>query len=204
MARTGGRSVWIAVPATLLCFAVVGALVWLAVPMVPVVITWAGDTLRGATERAQRETEVQPAVQAIDDGAIDCRSLYPDGLWSELLWTPGILLTQNAAPPATVEAALVDALAPEVIVTCAWVRTEPGSVITTLARVDADARPIAEAALRADGFACAADGEALRCGRERGRAAEEHVFRDDLWLANVGTAWMPEDYTARLEKTLWG
>ena len=49
MARVGGRNSWIAVPVGLGCAAIVGALVWLSLPMVPVTVAWAGDMLRNAT-----------------------------------------------------------------------------------------------------------------------------------------------------------
>ena len=51
MARVAGRNSWIAVPAGLVCAAVVGTLVWLSLPMVPVTVAWAGDMLRNASTR---------------------------------------------------------------------------------------------------------------------------------------------------------
>lgn len=205
MARVGGRNSWIAVPAGLVCLAIVGALVWLALPMVPVTIAWAGDTLRrAATPQPAPTSGPTPAEQAIADGGIDCRTLYPDDLWNELAWRGGSLLNQTIAPPATEVVSLTEALAPEVLVTCEWRLASGGGIVTTLSRVDAGARPIAEAALRGQGFACDAGEAALVCTRTQGAVVEEHTLRDGLWLASVQATWHPEGYGARLDRNVWG
>ncbi|WP_460721993.1 hypothetical protein [Microbacterium aureliae] len=207
MARTGGRSTWIAVPATLACFAVVAALLWLAVPMLPVAVTWVGDTLRGASERAAR-VPAPPASETIDLNAVDCRGLYPDSLWAELTWTAGVVLRQDRTPPDTAAGSVTEALAPEVRVTCRWARETPGSIVTTLSSVDSASLPVAEAALRSQGFACdaspVADRPALSCARDVGRVREEHTFRAGLWLSSVETTWQPEAYGPRLDRFLFG
>lgn len=205
MARVGGRNSWIAVPAGLVCLAVVGALVWIALPMVPVSITWVGDTLRRATAPQPEATAAPtPAELAIADGAIDCRTLYPDDLWNELIWRGGSLLNQTSAPPATAVSSLTEAVAPEVLVGCDWRLASGGGIVTTLARVDADAGVIAESALRGQGFACEAGGPALVCTRTQGDVVEEHTVRDGLWLVSVETTWHPEEYGARLDRNVWG
>ena len=204
MARIGGRNVWIAVPAGMLCAAVVGALVWLSVPMMPVTIAWLGDTLRSATAPRPSATPQQTPAQAAADGAaIDCRALYADDLWNELMWRPGSLLNQSLTPPATTATAFADAAAPDVLVTCSW-RFDTGGIVTTLSKVDADALSIAEAALAGDGFSCGATGGATVCVRTRGAVLEEHTFRDGLWLVSVETRWHPDDYGPRLDRSVWG
>jgi len=204
MARIGGRNSWIAVPAGMLCAAVVGALVWLSMPMVPVAIAWVGDTLRSATAPQPDATPVQtPARTAVDGGAVDCRTLYSDDLWNELTWRPGSLLDQSMSAPATAAAAFADAAAADVVVTCTW-RFDTGGVVTTLSRVGADASSVAEASLAADGFSCRTAGDATVCDRTRGAVLEEHTLRDGLWLVSVETSWHPEDYGPRLDATVWG
>ena len=68
MARVGGRNSWIAVPVGLVCAAIVAALVWLSLPMVPVTVAWAGDMLRNATaprpQPTQADTPARHAAEA--------------------------------------------------------------------------------------------------------------------------------------------
>ena len=204
MSRIGGRNAWIAVPAGMLCAAVVGALVWLSLPMLPVTVAWIGDTLRSATAPQPSATPRQtPAQTAAQGGAIDCRTLYSDDLWNELTWREGSLLNQSTAAPATTAAAFADAAAPDVLVTCTW-RFDAGGIVTTLSKVDADAATIAEAALAGDGFSCRTADGATVCDRTRGAVREEHTLRDGLWLVSVETQWHPEDFGARLDRTVWG
>lgn len=204
MARIGGRNSWIAVPAGMLCAAVVGALLWLSLPMVPVTIAWVGDTLRAATIPKPQAIPAQtPARKAADGGAVDCRTLYADDLWNELTWRPGSLLTQSKGASTTTATAFADAAAPDVVVTCTW-RFETGDIVTTLSKVGTDAGTIAEAALAADGFSCQAFGGATVCARTQGVVREEHTLRGGLWLASVETRWHPEDYGRRLDRSVWG
>ena len=204
MARIGGRNSWIAVPAGLLCAAVVGALAWLSVPMIPVTFAWVGDTLRQATAApAEVVPEQTPAQLAAAGGAIDCRALYPDDLWMQMLWSPGALLNQSDAPPATTATAFADAAAAEVLVTCAW-RSDNGVIVTTLAKVDAAIVAIAEPSLAGDGFSCTSADGGVECTRTQGAVREEHTLRDGLWLVSVETDWQPEDYGRRVGVAVWG
>lgn len=204
MARIGGRNSWIAVPAGLVCAAVVGALVWLSMPMVPVSIAWLGDTLRNATApQPSATTDATPAEAAAQGTAVDCRTLYPDDLWNELTWRAGSLLSQSLAAPATTATAFADAAGPTVVVTCTW-RSDNGSIVSTLSKVDPAVAPIAEAALSGDGFACHTADAQLLCTRTQDGVLEEHTLRDGLWLVSVETQWQPDDYGARLDRGVWG
>ncbi|MFG6446306.1 hypothetical protein ACFXP7_13415 [Microbacterium sp. P06] len=188
MAKVGGRSAWIAWPAMLFCAAVVGVLVWLALPGVPGAITFVGETLRSATTDASASAPDEPA-----DPATDCRSLYPDRLWAEMTWTPEVLLSQNAAPPASTTT-LAQALAPTVRFTCTWT-TEDGRIAsTTLADVRGGSEAVAQAALVAEGFSCDTRDERVHCERSAGDVTELHDLRGTAWLSTVLTRWMPEDY----------
>jgi hypothetical protein len=205
VARTGGRNSWIAWPIGLLCATVVAALAWLSQPLLPVSVVWMGDMLRAATSPPViAEPGESVAAQASMPGDIDCRTLYPDRLWAELTWTPKVLLLQDYAPPATAVTALTDALTPSVRISCHWRAADGGSVVSTLARVGADAGVIADASLRGQGFTCTTDAEAVVCSRAVGDVLEEHAIRGGLWLSSVERAWHPEAYGARLAAHVWG
>lgn len=205
MARIGGRSAWIAWPAALLCVGVVGALGWLALPMVPVSVAWAGDMLRAATTPQPPEPAAETLATRIAAAEpVDCRALYPDRLWAELTWTPDVLLSQSLAPPAGEDTSLIDALAPAVNLSCHWRVPDGRWISSTLASVAPDAAPIAEAALRGQGYSCATDAGALVCARTTGGLLEEHTLRDGLWLASAESDWQPEGYAALLARQVWG
>ena len=203
MARIGGRNLWLAWPAGLLCAAVVGTLAWLAAPAVPGTVRFVGDTLRAATS-APEAAAAQPVGQTALAGSspIDCRDLYPGPLWGELAWTPQVLLDQTHAAPATAVTALVDALQPAVAVTCTW-HGIAGTIASTLSVVAPDAAPVADLALRGEGFSCQAYGSGVTCRRDSGGVVEEQTVRDGLWLVSVETTWHPEEYGARLAAFVW-
>jgi hypothetical protein len=205
MARVGGRNSWIAVPVGLGCAAIVGALIWLSLPMVPVTVAWAGDMLRNATApRVEPPADETPARQTLAGKAPECRALYSDALWNEMTWTGRTLLDQNLDPPPTTVTSLTEVLAPDVRVTCSWTASDGGAVSSTLAAVDDEAPALAEAALRGQGFSCATGEEGLRCTGGAGDAIEAHVFREGLWLVSLETTWHPEDYATRLERQVFG
>jgi hypothetical protein len=203
MARIGGRNTWIAVPAGLVCAALVAGLVWLALPMLPASGAWVVDLARKAvTPVPAIAPEERPAMLAAT--GMDCRDLYPNAVWAELVWSPGALLSQSTAPPQTDETALLEALAPAVVLTCAW-RIDGGTtVVSTLSTVDAASTPVADAALRGAGFTCASGDRGLSCARTRGDVVEEHVLHGGLWLASRTVAWSGEDYGTRLAAWVWG
>lgn len=202
MARLGGRNVWIAVPASLLCAGVVGSLLWLSQPILPATAEWVVDAAQKATTISVTPPPAATEGRFASAEVADCRSLYPDRLWAELTWTPEALLSQDSAAPATAVAALTAALSPEIRVTCTW-RAPAGSISTTVAAVGGDAVAIAEAALEGAGFACTS-GQGLTCTRTRGAVVEEHSVRDGLWISSVETSWHPEDYGATVAATVWG
>ena len=192
MAKVGGRSAWIAWPAALLCVAVIGALLWLATPGVPAAVSFIGDTLRAATsppsadgDEAQAAADAQPAT--------DCRSLYPDPLWAELVWTPQVLLSQSASAPAT-STTLAQALAPSVTFTCTWKTDDGRSISSTVAQVADGSAAVAQAALTSEGFSCALQGERVHCERAAGDVTEVHDLRGTGWLSSVLASWSPVDY----------
>lgn len=209
MARVGGRNRWIAVPVGLLCAGVVGALVWLATPMLPTTVQWAGETLRGATTYVLAQDSdgdpiaVGTASKFTTPAESGCRALYPDPLWAELTWTRGALLTQTVIPPPTAVEPLTEALAPAVLVTCGWRADGDLQLSTTVSRVAVDAPAIAQATLEGAGFRCTT-GAVLTCTRASGDVIEEHLLRDDLWVSTVETSWHPLDYGAQITTRLWG
>lgn len=201
MARIGGRNLWIAVPAGLACAAVVGALVYLAQPMVPVAVAWVGETLRTATAQGRQAEAAGAESPALT--ATDCRGIYPDGLWAELTLRGDTLLHQDASAPATTVAGVVEALAPSVRMTCRW-STEDGELSTTLSTVSPDAVDIAQAALQGSGFACSTTGALVDCTRTEGDVVENHALDGTLWLVTVERGWSPDDYAGRIVAFVWG
>ncbi|GLK24839.1 hypothetical protein [Microbacterium thalassium] len=204
MARTGGRNMWIAVPATTVSLAVVAALVWLALPMVPVAWDWVGQTLRDATLRAQETGDEEPVAGSLDLDALDCRDLYPENLWAELTWTADVSLAQDHSPPPTAAAGLAEEVSADVAVTCTWTRGAGGSIVTTLAEVDGDAETVVQDALRAEGFSCNVREGVLDCARLTGRVREEHTLSGRLWLVSLESGWQPAGYGDRLDAWLFG
>ncbi|MGZ0711790.1 hypothetical protein ACWPKO_25995 (plasmid) [Coraliomargarita sp. W4R53] len=205
MARVGGRNAWIAVPVGLICAAIVGALVWLAIPMTPVLAVWGGDMLRQATTvKPLAEVGISPAELALAEGDLDCRELYPDDLWAEMVWQGGAVLSQTPATQATEVVELVAAVQPQLRATCAWQLHADRSVVTTLSHVEDDAIILADASLRSQGFSCTSDGAALTCTRTRGDVIETQVLREGLWLSSLETNWHPSEYGSRLSAFVWG
>ncbi|GAA1861289.1 hypothetical protein ACFQZV_00105 [Microbacterium koreense] len=205
MARATGRSLWVAIPATVVCIGVLAALVWFARPMLPVAFGWVGDTLRTATAAEQAAEHAPAPADVVADGTeLDCRDAYPDLLWAELIWRGDGLLGQNRTSPPLSTPDVGEALAPQVHVTCAWTFGDAGSIVSSLATVGEDAASVAEAAFTASGFTCETTDAVTTCRGAASGVAEEHVFRGGLWLATVVDGWMPEDYPARLSAFVWG
>jgi hypothetical protein len=194
VAKVGGRSAWIAVPAGVFCIAVIGVLVWLAAPGIPPAVSFIGDTLRDATSAPLADGEGADGEAA--EPATDCRSLYPDRLWAELTWTPEVLLSQTMAAPATTTT-LTQALTPTVRFTCTWNTEDGRAVSSTLADIPAGASAVAQAALSSEGFTCSAESDSVHCERASGDVTEIHDVRGAVWLSSVLTTWLPEDYAVQ-------
>nr|WP_274635891.1 hypothetical protein [Microbacterium bovistercoris] len=202
----GGRKAWIAWPAGLLCAGVVAGLAWLAAPGIPAAVQFAGDLLRSATaaEQAASAPATARPIESIGTAITDdCRSLYPDKLWVQLSWQPHVVLDQSQDPPATAATGVRDALTPDVLMTCAWRDRDGGTVVTTLAKVDAAAAAVARPGFASQGFHCTDAGGGIRCARTSGRTTEENVVRDGMWLSTTEQAWHPSDYTDELVRRLW-
>jgi hypothetical protein len=205
MARVGGRNSLIAVPAGIVCAAVVAALVWLSIPMMPVTVAWAGDMLRNATSPRPAPSAGDTAARhALAGESVDCRALYSASLWNEMTWQGRTILDQSTDPPPTEVPALSEVLAPDVRVSCAWTDQDGRVVASTLAAIAPDATGLGEAALRGQGFSCASGDGIVRCTRSQGGVVEAHVLRDGLWLASLERSWHPDGYGARLERSVFG
>jgi hypothetical protein len=202
VARIGGRNLWLAVPAGVFCAGVVATLGYLAAPLLPAAVSFVGGSFYNATHMQPPTAATGTAESFSSTVGADCRSLYPDSLWSELTWTPKVLLSQTTAAPATAEATLTAALAPTVRVTCTWKTPDDATISTTVAEVAGDAAAVAQAALAASGFTCESTA-GLECARTQGDVVEEHVVRDGLWISSVESAWHPKDYSARIVSRVW-
>jgi hypothetical protein len=204
MARVPGRDNRIAIPAIVLSLAIVGALVWFAVPAMPLVMAWAGGTAgNAATMLAATPTLHAVVADGLDVAEADCRELYPTDLWNELTWTSDAILSQSAAGPTTAMADLISALAPTATRTCTWTDSSGQAVVTTFATVSADAAGIAEASLRGQGFSCATADGTLECSSTTDAGNEHQSVRGALWVATVSRAWYPDDYDQRIAIHLW-
>lgn len=204
MARVPGRDNRIAIPALLVSVAVVGALVWFAVPAVPLVLGWGQAAVVGAvTGGAPSVAPTQVLAEQVDVATDDCRTYYPSGLWNELMWTPSVLLNQTTDRPAITAAELGDALAPSQVRTCAWSNSVGGTIVTSFARVQADAAAIAEAALRGQGYACSTLENGVSCTLSHDDVSEFQRVQGTLWMSSVETAWHPTDYAAQVADFLW-
>ncbi len=185
MTRIGGRNVVFAWVVGVLCAAVVGTLALLAVPL----LTTAGGLLGG------------PAAPAEDDATAGpgCRDLYSDPLWASLNYEAGSELSESTDPPVTSASALVEALEPQVQVTCTW--TAPrGTISTTVAEVGSDAGSIAAAALPEAGFSCGEADGITSCTRSDGDLLETIEAADGVWVSTSQQAWQPERYAQRVAR----
>ena len=135
-----------------------------------------------------------PSATARADIPDDCLVIVGDDVLSQL---DGIPLNAAAFAPTGPQS--------DGSLICVWrdPATDTTGLVTTLSRVPADARPIAEAAFAGQGFSCTTSDGALVCARTRGEVLEEHTLRDDLWLASVESPWHPEDYGPRLDGNVW-
>jgi hypothetical protein len=202
MARIGGRNSALAWMAAVFCAAVVGILVWLALPALPVGTQWVGDALRGPT--AAPSAEPKQGAGTVADAAVEaCRGIYTESLWQELGQRAGGNPVQDASPPATSATSLVSALAPAVRVTCAWTGTQLGSIVTTVSDVPSASPGVARAALESQGFSCDGIGDGIRCLKSAGDVTEDQSIRGGVWLATTFTSWQPAQYTERVGAQLW-
>jgi hypothetical protein len=202
MAKVGGRSLVLAIPAGILCLAVVMGLVWLAIPAVPFGVQWVGDALRGPTSAPAAEAEhgSGPAAPASVEA---CRGIYTDALWQELAQRAGGDPTQSASAPATSATSLVAALTPAVRETCTWKGAQLGGIVTTVADVTPGSTSVARAAFESQGFSCSGYGDGIRCLRTTGDVTEDQSIRGGVWLATTFTSWQPQQYTERIAPQLW-
>ena len=187
-----------------LSLAIVGALVWFAVPAMPLVMAWAGGTAGNAvTMLAATPTPHAVVAEGLNVAETDCRELYPNDLWNELTWTSDAILSQSTAGPATAMSDLVAALAPTAARTCTWTTSAGQAVVTTFATVSADAAGMAEASLRGQGFACATTEGTLECSSTTDAGTEHQAVHGPLWVTTISSAWYPEDYDHRIAIHLW-
>lgn len=196
MARVGGRNAFLAWVVGIGCAALLAALVFLAIPLLPVATTWIGNAAAGPTAKPDAAAPEPTGPPA------ECDQLYGEALWAALRWADGAVLTPSKDAPTTTAAALVDALQPQVQLTCSWIAAA-GTLTSTLATAPADAGSIAAAALPAVGFACEAVSDRTRCTRVDGELTETIETGGGLWLSSSETGWHPEAYASRVARAVW-
>ena len=193
----------------IVCAGVVAALGFLAQPLLPHTGSWiaAGLGSLTGTDAATAPDDPDTAREATPDapvGATDrCRDLYADALWTTLRMAGGAELTASTDAPALSAPELVDALAPQPTVTCAWA-SDRGSIATTVATVPPDAAAIAEASLSGSGFACESHRDRMRCTRSDGALTETVEIGGGVWLSSVQEGWHPAGYSERTAERVWG
>lgn len=197
MARVGGRNAFIAWVVGIGCAAILGALAFLAVPLLPASVSWIGDTVDRPTS--------PPTVAAPDADSgmpTECDDLYGEALWASLRFSEGAILTPSVDAPTTTATALVDALQPQVQLTCAWY-ADAGTVTTTVATVATDAGAIAASALPASGFTCETREDRTRCTRTDGELTETIESGGGLWVSSSETGWHPAGLMDRVSDRVW-
>lgn len=200
MARVGGRNAFIAWVVGIGCAATLGALAFLAVPLLPASVSWFGGTVGGNGEAT---APVAGGSEADPTGApTECDQLYGEALWAALRFSDGAILTPSQDAPTTTATALVGALQPQVQLTCAW-NASAGTVSTTVATVATDAGAIAASALPASGFTCEAREERTRCSRTDGDLAETIEAGGGLWVSTSETGWHPAGLADRVADRVW-
>lgn len=199
MARVGGRNALIAWVVGIGCAATLGALAFLALPLLPASLTWVEDTARGPADGQVSEAPVEGEQGGTPT---ECDQLYGEALWASLRFSDGAILTPSTDAPTTTATALVDALQPQVQLTCSW-NADAGTVTTTLATVATDAGAIAASALPGSGFACEAREERIRCTRIDGDLIETIESGGGLWVSTSESGWHPEGYTDRVAAQVW-
>jgi hypothetical protein len=198
MARVGGRNAAFAWVVGVACAATVGVLAFLAIPMIPASVSWLGDAVR----RPRRLRPRRRPGGRLDGVPTRCADLYDAALGDADL-RPGCRADGIGGRPDDHRDALVDALRPQVVFTCAW-RADAGTVSTTLADVPTDAGPIAAAALPA------AQGSPVH--RRRAHAVHAHRRRPDgddrgrrrSVAVDERAGWHPSEYVRRIAKRVWG
>lgn len=199
MARVGGRNAFIAWVVGIGCAATLGALAFLALPLLPASVSWVGATVDRPTEQP---VAADPLGGNEGGTPAECDQLYGEALWASLRFSDGAVLTPSKDAPTTTATALVSALQPQVQLTCSW-KADAGTVATTFATVATDAGAIAASALPGSGFACEAREERTRCTRTDGDLTETIETGGGLWLSTSETTWHPAGYTDNVAAQLW-
>ncbi|MCT9819110.1 hypothetical protein N3K63_02290 [Microbacterium sp. W1N] len=195
MARVGGRNAVFAWIVGIICAGVVGALAFIAFPLVQPSLAWMGDA-------AGQPTATSSPVDGAPAGLDECRDLYDNALWASLEWTPGAELKTSTEPPRTAATDLVAALQPQVLFTCDWT-SDDGAISTTVARVPADAGAISATALSGAGYACNEAAGRVVCTRVDGETTDTVETGAGLWVSTVQTTWQPVQYQSRIGDRVW-
>lgn len=209
MARIGGRSTWFAWLVGLACLGVVGVLAALAVPAVPSAMSWIQEVVHGpapipqvARDDAPRPQTGAPAAVGADLPA-DCEALYPPALYELLSTSTGVVARADPQPPDLADLSLASTLGAEPALTCAWDAASAGSIVTSVARVDAAAAEVVETELAPLGFECTTTGVAAHCERTSGSTVEVHDVSEGVWVVSVLDSWHPPGYAALVASQVW-
>jgi len=198
MARVGGRNTLFAWGVGLVCAGIVGALVWLAAPLVPAGLAFLEDRTSPPTS----EPVAGDGEEVADAAPSECRDLYSDSLWSSLVWADDSVLTPSEDAPEISAQGFADALAPAVRLTCTWTSAE-GDISTTLASVASDAGAIAKTALPSLGYSCTSVAQRTRCTLDADGRLETIEAGGGVWLSSVLDRWRPARYVDETAERVW-
>lgn len=201
MARIGGRNSFMAWVVGLASAAVVAVLLVLAVPAIPAGIQMIGDSLRSSTSAPVAQGESTVVAPASTTPL--CQGLYTEALWAELTQRAGGDPVQDTSAPRVSATSLVTSLAPQVTASCTFTGINTGSIVTTVAKVDAGADRVARSTLEAAGYGCEDYGNGVRCRITTAAGVEDQIVRDGIWLASVFSGWQPDRYTERVALQIW-
>lgn len=197
MARVGGRNTALAWIVGVICAVAVIALAALALPLAPVALGWVNGITGQSSPQASAPPSAAPSASEDAGAPTECDRLYPSSLWMSLRTAAGAALTPSQDAPVTTATALVDALQPQVILSCSW-HADAGSISTTVATVPPDAASLAAAALPAAGFSCEDVSDRIRCTRTDGDLVETIEIGDGVWTSTSEDGWHPAGYASQV------
>lgn len=195
MARIGGRNLGFAWFIGILSLGAVALLVFLAAPMLPSVLSWAGGIIFVA------EPTPTPTPPTADE-LKKCEDLAGESLSDKLAAEHGFSVIPSRDAPVTSATAFVAALKPTVSITCTW-HSDEGTLSATRASVGTDAGSIAQSGLPARGFTCEQVSGRVVCTRASHGDIETISAGGGTWLSTSEKGWHPEQFADQLAATVW-
>lgn len=216
MARLAGRSTWFAWFAGVCCFAVIGALVVLATPLAPAVANWTvrtvaivGDQFSGSEHTGSVVAAAPSLGEVAGTLPTTCDALSSPELLTALGAQSDVTVSSGTRQALAGVPGVAELLAAEPLIDCQW-ETALGAAHAWIAKTPGDARAsMTEELLHAIGFACSADGDAVRCLRTHAAAGdaaastETHLFDGAVWLVVRTDGSVPDEFSDAVAGAIW-